>query len=125
MILTLGCGKYRFNRHDFGTIGGTAAPLDMGQCNDAYSAIVAASAGRGFRVRRQRTAALLDRFLVRAEGGGRAADPAGAGYAQCAARPHPAGLPHAGAVNVLVEKFGIQPIGDAKADIEASLSRAA
>jgi hydroxylamine reductase len=43
VILTLGCGKYRFNRHDFGTIGGLPRLLDMGQCNDAYSAIVVAS----------------------------------------------------------------------------------
>jgi len=39
MILTLGCGKYRFNKQDFGDIGGIPRMLDMGQCNDAYSAI--------------------------------------------------------------------------------------
>jgi len=44
VILTLGCGKYRFNRHDFGDIGGIPRLLDMGQCNDAYSAIQVASA---------------------------------------------------------------------------------
>ncbi len=44
VILTLGCGKYRFNKLDFGDIGGIPRLLDCGQCNDAYSAIVIASA---------------------------------------------------------------------------------
>ena len=39
MILTLACGKYRFNDLDLGTIGGLPRILDMGQCNDVYSAI--------------------------------------------------------------------------------------
>jgi hydroxylamine reductase len=39
VILTLACGKYRFNRLEFGTIGGIPRLLDIGQCNDAYSAI--------------------------------------------------------------------------------------
>ena len=39
VILTLACGKYRFNKLDFGTIGGIPRLLDVGQCNDAYSAI--------------------------------------------------------------------------------------
>ncbi|MDY4479425.1 hydroxylamine reductase [[Pasteurella] aerogenes] len=41
-ILTLGCGKYRFNKLDFGTIDGLPRLLDVGQCNDAYSAIMLA-----------------------------------------------------------------------------------
>lgn len=44
VILTLACGKYRFNRHEFGDIGGIPRLLDVGQCNDAYSAIRIASA---------------------------------------------------------------------------------
>jgi len=39
VILTLACGKYRFNKLDFGEIGGIPRLLDIGQCNDAYSAI--------------------------------------------------------------------------------------
>ncbi len=39
VILTLACGKYRFNKLDFGDIGGIARLLDVGQCNDAFSAI--------------------------------------------------------------------------------------
>lgn len=44
VILTLACGKYRFNDLDLGTIGGLPRILDMGQCNDAYSAIKVAVA---------------------------------------------------------------------------------
>jgi len=39
VILTLACGKFRFNKHEFGTIGGLPRLMDIGQCNDAYSAI--------------------------------------------------------------------------------------
>lgn len=39
IILTLACGKYRFNDLDLGTLGGIPRILDVGQCNDAYGAI--------------------------------------------------------------------------------------
>lgn len=39
IILTLGCGKYKFNKLEFGDINGVPRLLDIGQCNDAYSAI--------------------------------------------------------------------------------------
>ena len=39
VVLTLACGKYRFNDLDLGAIGGLPRLMDMGQCNDAYSAI--------------------------------------------------------------------------------------
>jgi hydroxylamine reductase len=44
VILTLACGKYRFNDLDIGQIGGLPRIMDMGQCNDAYSAIKVAVA---------------------------------------------------------------------------------
>ena len=44
IILTLACGKYRFNDLDLGIIGGLPRIMDMGQCNDAYSAIKVAIA---------------------------------------------------------------------------------
>jgi len=47
VILTLACGKYRFNKLDFGQIGGIPRLLDIGQCNDAYSAIRIAGALAG------------------------------------------------------------------------------
>jgi hydroxylamine reductase len=39
VILTLACGKYKLHGHDYGEIGGIPRLLDVGQCNDAYSAI--------------------------------------------------------------------------------------
>ena len=44
VILTLACGKYRFNDLDLGTIGTLPRLMDMGQCNDAYSAVKVAVA---------------------------------------------------------------------------------
>ncbi|MFA5388191.1 MAG: hydroxylamine reductase [Candidatus Omnitrophota bacterium] len=47
VILTLACGKYRFNKLDFGDIGGIPRLLDVGQCNNAYSAVKIAQALAG------------------------------------------------------------------------------
>ena len=44
LILTLACGKYRFNKLDFGETAGLPRLLDVGQCNDAYSAVRIAEA---------------------------------------------------------------------------------
>ncbi|MBY6240456.1 hydroxylamine reductase [Methylosinus sp. Sm6] len=126
VVLTLGCGKYRFNRHDFGTIGGLPRLLDMGQCNDAYSALVVATKlaeafGAGVNQLplslivswfEQKAAAVLLTLLA-------------LGVRNVRLGPTlPAFLTPA-LVDVLVQKFGVLPITDAKADIEASLARAA
>lgn len=126
VLLTLGCGKYRFNRHDFGTIGGLPRLLDMGQCNDAYSALVVATKlAEAFGVGvnelplslivswfEQKAAAVLLTLLA-------------LGVRNVRLGPTlPAFLTPA-LVNVLVEKFGVLPITEAKADIEASLAHAA
>jgi len=51
IVLTLACGKFRFFDKDLGTIGGIPRLLDVGQCNDAYSAIqVAAAMSKAFNV---------------------------------------------------------------------------
>ena len=44
VVLTLACGKYRFNDLDLGTVAGLPRLMDMGQCNDAYSAVRVAGA---------------------------------------------------------------------------------
>jgi len=44
VILTLACGKYRFNKLDFGEVAGLPRLLDVGQCNDVYSAVRIATA---------------------------------------------------------------------------------
>jgi hydroxylamine reductase len=68
VILTLACGKYRFNDLDLGTVAGLPRIMDMGQCNDAYGAIQVALAladafGCGVN-----DLPLLRAILVRAEG---------------------------------------------------------
>lgn len=51
IILTLACGKYRFNKLEFGDIDGIPRLLDVGQCNDAYSAIqIALALSKSFGV---------------------------------------------------------------------------
>ena len=51
LVLTLACGKFRFNDLDLGEINGIPRLLDMGQCNDAYSAIkVAVELSKVFNV---------------------------------------------------------------------------
>jgi len=51
VVLTLACGKFRFFDKDLGTIGGLPRLMDMGQCNDAYSAIqVAVALAKAFNV---------------------------------------------------------------------------
>jgi hydroxylamine reductase len=51
VVLTLACGKYRFYDKQLGAIGGIPRLLDMGQCNDAYSAVqVAAALSKAFNV---------------------------------------------------------------------------
>ncbi len=51
VILTLACGKFRFNKLEFGDIGGIPRLLDVGQCNDAYSAIqIALALSKAFGV---------------------------------------------------------------------------
>jgi hydroxylamine reductase len=47
VVLTLACGKFRFNKHQLGTVAGLPRLMDMGQCNDAYSAIRVALALAG------------------------------------------------------------------------------
>jgi hydroxylamine reductase len=50
VILTLACGKYRFIKEDFGTIDGIPRLIDIGQCNNAYSAIqVAVALAKAFK----------------------------------------------------------------------------
>jgi len=42
MILTAGCAKYRYNKLDLGDIGGIPRVIDSGQCNDSYSLVLIA-----------------------------------------------------------------------------------
>jgi hypothetical protein len=69
VILTLACGKYRFNKLEFGDIDGIPRLLDAGQCNDAYSAVrIALALADAFKTDINGLPLSLILSLVRAEG---------------------------------------------------------
>ena len=122
IILTLACGKYRFNKLDFGDIASIPRLLDCGQCNDAYSAIKIASAladafGCGVNDLplsmvlswyEQKAVCILLTLLH-------------LGIRNIRIGPSlPAFVPPA-ALNVLVEKFNLTPITTPEADLKAIL----
>ncbi len=123
VILTLACGKYRFNKLDFGDIGGIPRLLDCGQCNDAYSAIQIAVALAGafncgvndlplslvLSWYEQKAVVILLTLLH-------------LGIKNIKLGPSlPAFLTPA-AVNVLVEKFNIAPVGSVDEDLKKILA---
>ena len=97
VILTLACGKYRFNKLEFGQIEGIPRLLD---CRPVQRRLLRRAdrggAGRGVRLRRERSAAVAGPVLVRAEGRGDSADAAVPGHQGHPARPEPAGVRDAG-----------------------------
>jgi hydroxylamine reductase len=122
VILTLACGKYRFNKLDFGTIGGIPRLLDVGQCNDAYSAIqIAVALSKAFNCGvndlplsliiswyEQKAVAILLTLLH-------------LGLKNIRLGPTLPAFITPNVLNVLVEKFNIQPITTAEADLKAIL----
>jgi len=123
VILTLACGKYRFNKLDFDDIGGIPRLLDVGQCNDAYSAVQIASAlAEAFETDvnglplsmilswyEQKAVAILLTLLH-------------LGIRNMRLGPTlPAFLTPA-ALNVLVEKFAIKPVTTPEEDLKAILA---
>jgi hydroxylamine reductase len=124
-ILTLACGKYRFNKLDFGDIGGIPRLLDCGQCNDAYSAIkvaVALAQAFGCGVNElplslilswyeQKACAILLTLLH-------------LGIKNIRLGPTLPAFVTPNVLNVLVEKFAIKPITTVEADLKAALSAA-
>jgi len=125
VILTLACGKYRFNKLEFGDIGGIPRLLDCGQCNDAYSAIkvaVALSQAFGCGVNdlplslilswyEQKACAILLTLLH-------------LGIKNIRLGPSLPAFVTPAVLNVLVEKFNIKPITTVEADLKAALSAA-
>jgi hydroxylamine reductase len=122
VILTLACGKYRFNKLDLGDIGGIPRLLDIGQCNDAYSAVKIAQALAGaFEVGvndlplslvlswyEQKAVAILLTLLHLGMKGIRLG-------------PSLPAFLSPNVIKVLVERFGIAPIGSPQEDLEAIL----
>jgi hydroxylamine reductase len=124
VLLTLGCGKYRFNHLDFGDIGGIPRLLDLGQCNDSYSAIrIAGALADAFDCGvndlpltlviswfEQKAVAVLLSLLA-------------LGLRNISLGPSlPAFLTPA-LLDILVERFGISGVGDVDADLLRALTR--
>jgi hydroxylamine reductase len=124
-ILTLACGKYRFNKLDFGDIGGIPRLLDCGQCNDAYSAIkVAVALAQAFDCGvndlplslilswyEQKACAILLTLLH-------------LGIKNIRLGPSLPAFVTPNVLNVLVEKFAIKPTTTVEADLQAALANA-
>lgn len=124
VILTLACGKYRFNKLEFGDIGGIPRLLDVGQCNDAYSAVrIALALGEAFGCGvnelplsfilswyEQKAVAVLLTLLSLGVKGIRL----GPTLPAFVTEP---------VLKVLVEKFDIKPIGTAEDDLRATLGQ--
>lgn len=122
VILTLACGKYRFNKLEFGDIDGIPRLLDCGQCNDAYSAIqVAAALAKAFETDvnglplsfilswyEQKAVAILLTLLHM-------------GIRNIRLGPSLPAFIGPEVLNVLAEKFNIMPIATAESDLRAIL----
>lgn len=123
VILTLACGKYRFNKLDFGDIGGIPRLLDIGQCNDAYSAIqIAVALADAFDCGvndlpltivlswfEQKAVAILLTLLH-------------LGVKNIRIGPSLPAFVTPPVLEVLVDEFGLAPITEPQADIEAALA---
>lgn len=124
VILTLACGKYRFNKLEFGDIGGIPRLLDMGQCNDAYSAIkVAVALAEAFKTDvnslplsmilswyEQKAVCILLTLLH-------------LGIKNIRLGPSLPAFVSPNVLNVLVQNFNIMPVKTAKEDLEAILGK--
>jgi hydroxylamine reductase len=122
VILTLACGKYRFNDLDLGEIGGLPRILDMGQCNDAYSAIqVAVALAKAFDCDvnalpltlvlswyEQKAVCILLTLLA-------------LGIKNIYLGPTLPAFVSPNVLQVLVDKFGIKPISTPEEDLKAIL----
>jgi hydroxylamine reductase len=125
LILTLGCGKFRFNREELGEINGVPRVLDMGQCNDAWSAIqvalaVAGALGCGVNdlplhyaiswFEQKATAVLLTMLHL--------------GLKRIHLGPTLPQFLTPEVLGILVDKFEIRPTGDAREDLTRMLEAA-
>ena len=123
IVLTLACGKYRFNDLDLGTIDGIPRLLDMGQCNDAYSAIkVVVELAKAFDCTvndlplslvlswyEQKAVCILLTLLS-------------LGIKNIRLGPSLPAFVYPNVLNILVEKFAIKPITNPKEDLENALA---
>lgn len=124
VVLTLACGKFRFNDLNIGEIGGFPRIMDMGQCNDAYSAIQVAVALAGafncgvnelpltlvLSWYEQKAVCILLTLLA-------------LGIKNIYLGPTLPAFLSANVLNVLVEKFSIKPISTPEDDLKAILGK--
>jgi len=125
VILTLGCGKYRFNKLPFGDIGGIPRLLDVGQCNDAYSAIriaLALAEAFGCGVNELPLTLILSWFEQKAVA--ILLTLLSLGVKNIRLGPTLPAFVTEPVLGALVEQFGLQPITEPQADIEAALAKA-
>ena len=122
VVLTLACGKFRFFDKELGAIGGIPRLLDIGQCNDAYSAVqIAVALSKAFGVGvnelplsmvlswyEQKAAAILLTLLY-------------LGIKDIRLGPSLPAFITPGVLDVLVKNFGIKPITTPEADLKAIL----
>lgn len=125
VILTLACGKYRFNKLEFGTVAGLPRLMDVGQCNDAYSAIqIALALANAFDCGvndlplslvlswyEQKAVAILLTLL-------------NLGIRGIRLGPSLPAFVTPTVLDALVANYGIKPISDVQADMEAILGTA-
>jgi hydroxylamine reductase len=122
VILTLACGKFRFFDQDLGDIGGIPRLLDIGQCNDAYSAVqIAVALAKAFNVEvnalplsmilswyeQKAVAILLTLFYL--------------GIKDIRLGPSLPAFVTPNVLDVLVKNFNIMPISSPEADLKAIL----
>jgi len=124
VILTLACGKYRFNKLEFGDIGGIPRLLDIGQCNDAYSAVkIATALSEAFGVGvndlplsfvlswyEQKAVAILLTLLH-------------LGVKNIRLGPSLPAFVTPAVLQILVDNYGIKPIGTVEGDLEEILGK--
>ena len=125
VILTLACGKYRFNKLEFGDIEGIPRLLDVGQCNDAYSAVqiaVALAEAVGCGVNELPLSLILSWFEQKAVA--ILLTLLHLGIRDIRLGPSLPAFVTPSVLGVLAEKFGIKPIGDAQEDLAAILNPA-
>jgi hydroxylamine reductase len=123
LIMTLACGKFRFNKLDFGEIGGLPRLLDIGQCNDTYSALqIALALAKAFECGvndlplslvlswyEQKAVAVLLTLLH-------------LGVRNIRIGPTLPAFLSPGVIELLHEKFNLMAIGTAEADLAAMLA---
>lgn len=126
VILTLACGKFRFNKLDFGTVAGLPRLLDVGQCNDAYSAIqIAVALAKAFNCGvndlplslvlswyEQKAVAILLTLLH-------------LGIRNIRLGPSLPAFVSPAVLKVLVDKFNLMPISTVEKDLQTILGKAA